>query len=135
MTPTWIPVSERLPADWTDVLLLMADGYMVVGQTFQWARSRWARRRWVDVTDSLDLHPTHWMPLPPPPKAIPVAITPAARRAIDELHGLLLSLEDGDARLISYRLDAGLHQRREGDFIAAPRAVRVDITAHFPQIT
>jgi hypothetical protein len=60
----WIPVTERLPENDVDVLALLHTGDSVVvercGETW---KVRW------DGTN-LDRKPTHWMPLPEPPKEV-----------------------------------------------------------------
>ena len=58
----WIPVTERLPNHWEDVLVRLQCGDCVVA-----VRSGliW-RVRWNNTL--LDREPTHWMPLPQPPK-------------------------------------------------------------------
>lgn len=60
----WIPVTERLPKDWEDVLVRLQCGDCVVA-----ARSGpiW-RVRWFN--GRLDREPTHWMPLPEPPEEV-----------------------------------------------------------------
>lgn len=58
----WIPVTERLPENDVDVLALLHTGDSVVvercGETW--------KVRWNGT--NLDRKPTHWMPLPEPPK-------------------------------------------------------------------
>lgn len=58
----WISVTERLPNHWEDVLVRLQCGDCVVA-----VRSGliW-RVRWNNTL--LDREPTHWMPLPEPPK-------------------------------------------------------------------
>ena len=58
----WIPVVEKLPEDWADVLVRLqcGDGVVAVKSGPIW-RARWTNTR-------LDRDPTHWMPLPQPPK-------------------------------------------------------------------
>ena len=58
----WIPVTERLPNHWEDVLVRLQCGDCVVA-----VRSGliW-RVRWNNTL--LDREPTHWMPLPDAPK-------------------------------------------------------------------
>ena len=57
--PAWIPVTERLPEDKTWVLAHY-NSFVAVSGCFnhQWCE----RRTYVDTS------PTHWMPLPEPPK-------------------------------------------------------------------
>lgn len=63
LCPKWISVEDGLPEEWADVLVLLQCGDCVVA-----ARSgkHW-RERWLN--SMLDRSPTHWMPLPEPPKA------------------------------------------------------------------
>lgn len=56
--PRWIPVSERLPEDGERVLAITESGNQFVG--FHTQFSGW-HFEYV-------IHPTHWMPLPEPPK-------------------------------------------------------------------
>lgn len=64
----WIPITERLPELDVDVLAFNGD-YIFVSKYF---RSHWGS--WdkvghlVWVKDSYAKNPTHWMPLPEPPK-------------------------------------------------------------------
>lgn len=58
----WIPVAERLPNDWEDVLVRLQCGDCVVAVR---SGTIW-RERWTNTR--LDREPTHWMPLPEPPK-------------------------------------------------------------------
>lgn len=52
---------ETAPKDGTDILGFDEDGRVVV-----W----WDRNAWIRRGDDYDIvtHPTHWQPLPPPPK-------------------------------------------------------------------
>ena len=54
----WIPVTERLPEKNTDVLIYNIEEYM--GTDFLTKDGKWF---WNE-----ELPPTHWMPLPEPPK-------------------------------------------------------------------
>lgn len=59
--PTWVPITERLPSA-HELVLVYNPGYpMTTG--FLYEDGRW-RVRGVDYPDT----PTHWMPLPEPPK-------------------------------------------------------------------
>ena len=63
----WLPI-ETAPKDGTSILAYTGDGYtypLVCACAFD--DGLW----WPDTWESPDdpLHPTHWMPLPPPPKA------------------------------------------------------------------
>lgn len=58
----WIPVTERLPEEWVDVLaLLQSGGYIVAVRSGKHWRERWSN-------GLLDRPPTHWMPLPKQPE-------------------------------------------------------------------
>ena len=66
--PRWIPVTERLPRMWEEVMLRFPNNQAV---GFHDGDSGWA----VFSGDNLytyvapeEVHPTHWMPLPEPPK-------------------------------------------------------------------
>lgn len=64
----WIPASERLPEENMDVLIALKNGHFVVGHQRKemlltvW-RDSWANLRLFEM-------PTHWMPLPEPPKEV-----------------------------------------------------------------
>ena len=61
----WIPVTERLPKEWTDVLVWSKCGFCVVAVSLG-SHGKW-RESWTHMmldSDSV----THWMPLPEPPK-------------------------------------------------------------------
>jgi hypothetical protein len=59
--PRWIPVTERLPSA-HELVLIYNPGYLMT-TGFIYEDGRW-RVRSVDYPDT----PTHWMPLPEPPK-------------------------------------------------------------------
>ena len=59
--PRWIPVTERLP-NAHELVLIYNPGYLMT-TGFIYEDGRW-RVRSVDYPDT----PTHWMPLPEPPK-------------------------------------------------------------------
>ena len=59
----WISVKDRLPED--DLLVLITDGLSLGDyEIARWNGSYWTRKAW-----PLGYEPTHWMPLPEPPKA------------------------------------------------------------------
>lgn len=63
----WIPVTERLPEEKTEVLV--ADNSFFGGAVIAVAyleRGKWEWRD--DMSTSATPSPTHWMPLPEPPK-------------------------------------------------------------------
>ena len=59
----WIPVTERLPEDELDRVLIASDFDSPVGNQ-KIDTDRFRRGSWVRYGD----HVTHWMPLPEPPK-------------------------------------------------------------------
>jgi hypothetical protein len=63
LAPKWISVDEEYPEDLKLVLLAYADnGYVDIGYYDE------SFAEWDDLSDSKILRPTHWMPLPLPPK-------------------------------------------------------------------
>ena len=61
----WISVDERLPEDWTDVLVLSRFGFLETA-VYTGTPGKW-RAGWNgDMLESDSI--THWMPLPQPPK-------------------------------------------------------------------
>ena len=61
----WIPVSERLPEDWEDVLVFSKYGFCETA-VYLGIEGKW-RVSW--NYELLEGHSvTHWMPLPEPPK-------------------------------------------------------------------
>ena len=59
--PEWIPVTERLPEKWQNVLVVRTDGAFrldFVGSLDVW----------YDDVNFVGYPVTHWMPLPEPPK-------------------------------------------------------------------
>jgi hypothetical protein len=57
----WIPVSERLPEDYADVLAIADNGQKLLA----WREDG----RWQSLVNSPELDSvTHWMPLPEPPE-------------------------------------------------------------------
>lgn len=61
----WIPVSERLPEDESDVL-----GYLRLGEEGRIYPAHYAKGVWWDCIFNTPATntTTHWMPLPEPPK-------------------------------------------------------------------
>ena len=59
--PIWVPVTERLPSA-HELVLVYNPGYLMT-TGFLYEDGRW-RVRSVDYPDT----PTHWMPLPEPPR-------------------------------------------------------------------
>jgi len=61
--PEWQPISSA-PKDGTEIL-----GYDgVTMENIKWRLGLWVTSWGHDEQYSLDGEPTHWMPLPPPPK-------------------------------------------------------------------
>ena len=61
----WIPVKDRLPKDWTDVLVLSRFGFLETA-VYTGTPGKW-RIGWNgDMLEADSI--THWMPLPQPPK-------------------------------------------------------------------
>ena len=60
----WIPVTDRLPERYTDVLVVCAGTIEVAQYVGLDPDNHW---RWEDI-ESRDIPVTHWMPLPDPPK-------------------------------------------------------------------
>ena len=63
--PKWIPVSERLPEDDSDVL-----AYLRIGEEGRIYPANYAKSMWFDCIFNTPATntTTHWMPLPEPPK-------------------------------------------------------------------
>ena len=61
----WIPVTERLPEEWTDVLVWSKCGFCVVAVSLG-SHGKW-RESWTNMMID-DNTITHWMPLPEAPK-------------------------------------------------------------------
>ena len=71
--PRWIPVAERLPEDFENVLIVFQNGDMAVGfkmtvKTEETNLLLWRTMTEEDFCSDCDTPPTHWMPLPEPPK-------------------------------------------------------------------
>ncbi|SOY56826.1 DUF551 domain-containing protein [Cupriavidus taiwanensis] len=64
--PTWIPVSDRLPANGSEVLAALSTGKTVLAYHFAHHAWDWAES---DNEADNEAHITHWMPLPLAPKA------------------------------------------------------------------
>ena len=68
----WIPVSERLPEKNRSALVYFDSGNMAVGYWYDKDECISFWQIWTDdgwVSDA-DCEPTHWMPLPQPPKGV-----------------------------------------------------------------
>lgn len=66
----WIPVTERLPEDRSDVLVV-AYWHERWGVYMGWCapeRAEWSVH--IGIGDRNDVAVTHWMPLPEPPKGV-----------------------------------------------------------------
>ena len=63
----WIPVTERLPKEWTDVLVFSKCGFCVVA-VYLGSHGKW-RESWTHMMVDDDTV-THWMPLPAPPEEV-----------------------------------------------------------------
>ena len=65
--PKWIPVTERLPENWTSVIVHRKDGGIFIWEYFNTSPTD---ECWID--DSMNVYSfydvTHWMPLPEPPE-------------------------------------------------------------------
>lgn len=60
----WIPVKERLPEE-SGSYLIVDSGHV----TEAYYGKEWAGDNWTDPVEMyMTFHPTHWMPLPEPPK-------------------------------------------------------------------
>ena len=68
MTPTWIPVTERLPEENKLVLAVCKSGKMFVGDCWNcYGTIIWRIKTARDSTKNIMQIVTHWMPLPEPP--------------------------------------------------------------------
>ena len=63
--PKWIPVTERLPKDMEKVLIF-DDGKVKVGYIFDIWQGEEVHHEW--YSEHYPADPSHWMPLPEPPK-------------------------------------------------------------------
>jgi len=59
----WISVGDRLPNDGELVLIVTVSGDLTDYNFAKWSGDYWTRKAW-----PLGYAPTHWMPLPEPPK-------------------------------------------------------------------
>lgn len=64
--PKWISVEERLPLEDETVIVCADDGCVYAAQ--YWGHGKWRRELIGCIRSDTDVTPTHWMPLPPPPK-------------------------------------------------------------------
>lgn len=64
ISPKWIPVSERLPEDWKERVLVLLTKDLVYGHPVV-DTDRCMDGIWMRYSDC---HITHWMPIPEPPK-------------------------------------------------------------------
>lgn len=66
--PRWISVTERLPKYGTTVLVYGSQGGIYTAR-YERAKAEWARDSWWKLNSKSHIcNPTHWMPLPEPPK-------------------------------------------------------------------
>ena len=63
----WIPVSERLPDDETELLVAFADRSLGVSFAVFHHIDENEVAKWTDGNGNELKQPTHWMPLPDPP--------------------------------------------------------------------
>lgn len=66
----WISVKDRLPKKYQYVLAAFPNGEMVVACVFDYDEDVVYWRVQIDMgwESDMDFDPTHWMPLPEPPK-------------------------------------------------------------------
>jgi hypothetical protein len=63
----WRPI-ETAPKDGTRVLLYQVDSPIGAHKIWiQYCNAKWGEY-WLSSDESLRMEPSHWMPLPPPPK-------------------------------------------------------------------
>ena len=62
----WISVEERLPVEDETVIVCADDGCVYAAQ--YWGHGKWRRELIGCIRSDTDVTPTHWMPLPEPPK-------------------------------------------------------------------
>jgi hypothetical protein len=66
--PRWIPVSERLPDDQTELLVAFEDKTLGVGFSVFHHIDENEQPKWTDGNGCELKQPSHWMPLPEPPE-------------------------------------------------------------------
>lgn len=68
--PKWIPVTERLPEPYKEVLFCGKYIYGGVQISYGYCEPHPNNSiKWIDMIDNeIPIDPTHWMPLPDPPK-------------------------------------------------------------------
>ena len=64
----WIGVEERLPVEDETVIVCADDGCVYAAQ--YWGHGNWRRELIGCIRSDTDVTPTHWMPLPEPPKEV-----------------------------------------------------------------
>lgn len=60
----WVPVAQRMPPRFAEVIVAIEDGSRVVHALLSWNGADWM---YGFGADRYDVSPTHWMPLPKPP--------------------------------------------------------------------
>lgn len=68
----WISVNDRLPEQYKYVLAVFSNEEMVVACVFDYDEDVAHWRAQIDMgwESDMDFDPTHWMPLPEPPKEV-----------------------------------------------------------------
>lgn len=62
----WISINDRVPKDFEMVLLYLSEKEQSSG----FYRTEFNPPRWYTYEDTGEVYPTHWMPLPRPPKEL-----------------------------------------------------------------